>query len=55
MAKDTYCVGRTDTHVNNKQTFGHTHTHTTSASVGIRVCPVSVRVCVILRDTFVSA
>ncbi len=51
MAKDTYCVGRTDTHVHNKQM--HTHTHTTSASVGIPVCPVSV--CVILRDTFVSA
>lgn len=26
MAKDTYCVGRTDTHVHNKQM--HTHTHT---------------------------
>lgn len=28
MAKDTYCVGRTDTHVHNKQMCAHTHTRT---------------------------
>lgn len=62
MAKDTYCVVRTDTHVNNKQTC--VHTHTTSASVGIEclscvrqsVCDSQRHICVsmITKSAFVS-
>lgn len=53
MAKDTYCVGRTDTHVHNKQM--HTHTHNICVCWHPGLSCVRQSVCVILRDTFVSA